>query len=69
VYGIQIIHQEHSIHRDLKLENILIHKSNNNNSFLIKISDFGTARMISTTKLATTFAGFIIITIKLLSLL
>jgi serine/threonine protein kinase len=60
VFGIQAIHEEDSVHRDIKLDNVLIHNSTEG-SYIVKISGFGIARSISPTDLAETFAGFIII--------
>jgi serine/threonine protein kinase len=60
VLGIQAIHEEDSVHRDLRLDNILIHNSTEG-SYIVKISGFGMARSISPTDLAETHVGFIII--------
>ena len=47
------------IHRDLKLENILIKYENNEKSkFIVKLSDYGVSRkMLSLSKKCKTFAG------------
>jgi serine/threonine protein kinase len=40
VLGVQTIHEESSIHRDLKLNNIILHNSTEG-SYIVKISGFG----------------------------
>lgn len=42
--GLQYIHSRHLVHRDIKPENVLISPS-----FVLKISDFGTSRTVTTT--------------------
>jgi serine/threonine protein kinase len=57
VLGVQIIHQNNFIHRDLKSENILLHDLNEDK--IVKILDFEYCRSISATDLANTYLGFI----------
>lgn len=52
VLGLGYLHQMNIIHRDLKLENILLDQSG-----YIKIIDYGLAKMYDETKLAQTFCG------------
>lgn len=44
--GLEYIHHNNIIHRDIKLENIFIKKNTKNNNYLCKIGDFGLARPI-----------------------
>ncbi|MBN2802501.1 MAG: serine/threonine protein kinase [Deltaproteobacteria bacterium] len=50
--GLQVAHKQGIIHRDLKPENILVPR--NSNESLIKISDFGIARILDTPNITTT---------------
>ena len=50
--GIGYLHQMSIIHRDLKLENILLDQEG-----YLKIIDFGLAKLYDENKLAQTFAG------------
>jgi eukaryotic-like serine/threonine-protein kinase len=43
--GLNNLHGQRIVHRDLKLENILL-ESQNTNDFRIKIADFGFAKKI-----------------------
>ena len=52
VMGIGYLHQRQILHRDLKLENILLDQEG-----YLKIIDFGLAKMYDESKLAQTFAG------------
>jgi len=52
--GIQHLHKLNIIHRDIKLENILL---KDKTSDVIKITDFGMSRIISRVNLATTQCG------------
>ncbi|KAL9646285.1 hypothetical protein ABK040_009972 [Willaertia magna] len=53
--GVEYLHLNNIIHRDLKLLNILIENKNNNET--IKIVDFGTARQIDISKTRTINIG------------
>ena len=78
VHGLIHIHEQNVIHRDLKLENIMVHFDNemdktnlNMMKGTIKIIDFGLSKLLSSSKeFATSFVGTIpyidprIITIK-----
>lgn len=44
VKAVKWLHEHHIVHRDLKLENILIHKQND--KIMLKITDFGLARVV-----------------------
>ncbi|KAG1055859.1 hypothetical protein G6F43_002200 [Rhizopus delemar] len=44
VNAVRWLHEHHIVHRDLKLENILIHKQNE--QVTLKITDFGLARVV-----------------------
>ncbi|KAG1211488.1 hypothetical protein G6F35_010479 [Rhizopus arrhizus] len=44
VKAVKWLHEHHIVHRDLKLENILIHKENE--QIVLKITDFGLARVV-----------------------
>ncbi|KAI9280727.1 kinase-like domain-containing protein [Sporodiniella umbellata] len=44
VKAVKWLHEHHIVHRDLKLENILIHKQND--QIVLKITDFGLARVV-----------------------
>lgn len=49
VKGLRFLHQQHIIHRDLKLENVLIarhRKEGRNVYFDVKIADFGLSKML-----------------------
>lgn len=50
--GVQYMHDSNIIHRDLKCENVLLSKKN-----IIKIADFGFARVISPQDLSKTYCG------------
>ncbi|CAK8693115.1 testis-specific serine/threonine-protein kinase 1-like [Clavelina lepadiformis] len=50
--GVEYMHENGMVHRDLKCENILLSKKNS-----IKIADFGFARDISTGDLSKTYCG------------
>jgi len=41
--GIQHMHSQRFVHRDIKSHNVLIHYNSSTNSYLAKLSDFGTA--------------------------
>jgi serine/threonine protein kinase len=57
VTGIQTFHEANLVHRDIKPDNILMHKSGN--AFILKLSDFGFSRSIASDNLAKTQCGFI----------
>ncbi|KAI9272395.1 kinase-like domain-containing protein [Helicostylum pulchrum] len=46
VHAVKWLHGHNIVHRDLKLENILIHKSKDTNQVVLKITDFGLARVV-----------------------
>lgn len=46
--GVEAIHQRSIIHRDLKCENIFLHK-NKNGAYVCKIGDFGLAKVLENT--------------------
>ena len=50
--GVNYMHQNNMIHRDLKCENILLSKKN-----VIKIADFGFARFIQPQEVSKTYCG------------
>ena len=50
--GVEYMHENRMIHRDLKCENILLSKKN-----IIKIADFGFARAIEPNELSKTYCG------------
>lgn len=50
--GVEYLHSKGIVHRDLKCENILLSKRN-----VIKIADFGFARIISPTEKSRTYCG------------
>ncbi|KAI9478210.1 MAG: kinase-like domain-containing protein [Benjaminiella poitrasii] len=45
LHAVKWLHERNIVHRDLKLENILIHKDEEG-KFLLKITDFGLARVV-----------------------
>ena len=51
--GLEVAHSSGIIHRDLKPENILVPRKNNDDS-IIKIADFGIARISDTPRITTT---------------
>lgn len=55
VLGLFHLHKLHIIHRDLKPENILIIKRDNR--YVVKIADFGLARVLSHNQQAMTVCG------------
>jgi serine/threonine protein kinase len=57
VCGVQKIHEEKLIHRDLKTDNILMHKPPKTTQMILKISDFGFMRLFSPNKM-TSMRGF-----------
>ena len=62
--GLAYLHSNNIIHRDLKLENILINdieksKATNEDLFLLKIIDFGTAKIFDKNKRLGTIVGSI----------
>ena len=59
VYGLDYIHHNNIIHRDIKLENIFIKKNYQNgvNNYICKIGDFGLARQIGEEESAITNCG------------
>ncbi|KAL9544425.1 hypothetical protein MBANPS3_007630 [Mucor bainieri] len=44
LHAVKYLHEHNIVHRDLKLENILIHKQSNDE--ILKITDFGLARVV-----------------------
>lgn len=46
--GVEAIHERNIIHRDLKCENIFLHR-NKNGYYTCKIGDFGFAKVVSDT--------------------
>ncbi|KAF2074903.1 hypothetical protein CYY_003780 [Polysphondylium violaceum] len=54
--AVSYLHQLNITHRDLKPENILVDKLNNGES-IIKITDFGLAKIIGEKEIATTLCG------------
>jgi serine kinase len=44
--GVNAIHKENIIHRDIKCENILLKKKSKNQGFICKIGDFGFAKSV-----------------------
>jgi len=52
VEAVQYCHQHNFVHRDLKLENVLL-----SSDFKIKLSDFGFTKEISSSKLLDTYCG------------
>lgn len=54
--GLEYVHQNNIIHRDIKLENIFLKKISNN-SYICKIGDFGLARPIGNEENAGTNCG------------
>ena len=54
--GLEEIHSKNIIHRDIKLENILL-KKNNKGEYICKIGDFGLARPIDNNETAVTNCG------------
>jgi serine/threonine-protein kinase ULK/ATG1 len=59
VFGVQIIHENNLVHRDLKPDNILLHRPSESSPYVLKIADFGLTRTISSEKLAQTNCGFV----------
>jgi serine/threonine protein kinase len=57
VYGIQIFHECDLVHRDIKPQNILMHKFRN--AYILKLSDFGFSRTIGMDDLPKTVLGFV----------
>ena len=56
-----LMHKENIIHRDLKLENILIkYKNIHLNDFEVKLSDFGLSKHLENKNVTSTFCGTII---------
>ena len=54
--GLEEIHSKNIIHRDIKLENILL-KKNSKGEYICKIGDFGLARPIDNNETAVTNCG------------
>ncbi len=55
--GLEYIHQNNIIHRDIKLENIFIRKNGKGGNYVCKIGDFGLARPIGDEETAITNCG------------
>lgn len=55
--GVDFIHLNNIIHRDLKLENIFLRRHPKSGSLLCKIGDFGLARPIGEQETALTNCG------------
>ncbi len=55
--AVHYCHLKRIVHRDLKPENILIEKQNNDGYFLIKVIDFGTAKLFKKDKMERTLIG------------
>ncbi len=54
--GLKVLHQNHIIHRDLKLSNFLL-KSTPTKTYVVKIADFGFATVLASGQDAETFCG------------
>lgn len=52
--GVEFVHANNIIHRDIKLENIFLKKNAKNNDYMCKIGDFGLAREILNEETAVT---------------
>lgn len=46
LHAVKWLHEHNIVHRDLKLENILIQKKKDNDDEILKITDFGLARVV-----------------------
>ncbi|KAJ6253176.1 serine/threonine-protein kinase fhke-related [Anaeramoeba flamelloides] len=55
IKAVNYLHQEGIVHRDLKLENVLVHKKHN--FIQIKITDFGLSKMLHTHTILKTLCG------------
>lgn len=55
--AVHYCHLKKIVHRDIKPQNILIDKVNNNGYFIIKVIDFGTAKLFKKDKLQKTLTG------------
>jgi serine/threonine protein kinase len=55
--GLEQIHAKNIIHRDIKLENIFLKRSNKGAGYSCKIGDFGLARPINNDETAVTNCG------------
>ncbi|PHJ23690.1 calcium signaling protein kinase rad53 [Cystoisospora suis] len=57
VHACIYMHSKHVIHRDLKPENILVDKTLEGDFYIIKVADFGLAKLLTKSSLAHTLVG------------
>ncbi|CBZ53046.1 putative CAM kinase [Neospora caninum Liverpool] len=57
VHACMYMHKKHILHRDLKPENILVHRVLDGDFFVVKVADFGLAKLLTETSLAHTLVG------------
>ncbi|KAA6362385.1 MAG: putative serine/threonine-protein kinase, partial [Streblomastix strix] len=55
--GVSVIHEANLLHRDIKPENILLHLPDSQSRPIVKISDFGLAKLLDKDGLAETQCG------------